>query len=353
MYASVHIENKVTIEEVLGILKDNLLVNEATVTVTEEPPVGYAPLRPLVWLNLEELLHAWVTPSTSRRYIIDGDGNVFTVAVTASVDPMGKSVSTVTAKSVRPYTDEDYSICNTTTRVKDIPAGFFVGDHGYSDARSGGRHLNDTPVGRALSETASDIVAFAKDKEVEPVVHRFFSSPEYCEAKISELLAEESTRRVSGACDLVNHRGAVIGRKVTVSRDMCRTAILKFIVALAGLDTRNDMGTPHGYTKFDDTEPLIWLNALGLNFTKAVYSYVTTPNNEVYLLVAMEDAQLFRVGAPTSTVCAIRIAPRLYNGKKIKPTAVHGNIPISEDMHHSYYGRNIARAVDALLTPIW
>lgn len=157
MYASVHIENKVTIEEVLGILNNHLAINKATVTVTEEPPVGYTPPQLLTWISLDDPADSEAPSNTSKRYIIDNDGNVFTLTVTAIADPLGKYYSIVTARSVIPYTDEEYSMFNTIARMSDLPKSVRHGDHGYSDARSGGRHLNNTPVGRALSETVHDV----------------------------------------------------------------------------------------------------------------------------------------------------------------------------------------------------
>jgi hypothetical protein len=350
MYASVHIENKVAIEEVLGILKDNLSINETTVTVTTEPPVGYVPPRPLTWVSSDSLSDVEVSPSASRRYITDNEGNVFMLAVTSTVTPLGEPLSTVTAKSIVPYTDEEYDICNTTTHVSKLPNSLLAGDHGYSDERSGGRHLNETAVGRALSETVHDVIALAKDKEVElEPEHAYVLPPDYL---IKSIFNPLSIHLVGSSHDLVNQYGAVIGHKVIINRNMCRKTILDFIVALAGLDARSDMGTPSGYARFDAVEPLTSLSELGLNFVKGTYSYVTTPNNEVYLIVAQEDAKLFATSTPTSTVCAIRIAPPVYWGEKIEPTVPYGNVPISEDMRHSYYGRNIARAVDSLLTPV-
>lgn len=72
----------------------------------------------------------------------------------------------------------------------------------------------------------------------------------------------------------------------------------------------------------------------------------------LYLYYVCDLFHMISGCTPTSTVCAIRVAPPTYWGEKIKPTVVYGNVSISEDMKHSYYGRNIARAVDALLTPI-
>ena len=350
MYASVHIENKVTIEEVLGILKDNLSINDATVTVTTEPPVGYKPPRPLTWVSAGSPLDNEVTPNTSKRYITDNEGNVFTIAVTSTVTPLGESLSTVTAKSIVPYTDEEYDICNTTTRVSKLPNSLLVGDHGYSDERSGGRHLNETAVGRSLAETVHGMVMYAKEKEVELEPEQtYILPPDYI---IKSITSPLHLHLAGSAYDLVNQYGAIVGHKVIINRNMCRTAILDFIVALAGLDTRNDMGTPSGYARFGAVEPLTSLSEVGLNFVEGAYSYVTTPNNEVYLIVTLEDAKLFATSAPTSTVCVIRVAPPVYWGEKIKPTVAYGDVPVSEDMRHSCYGRNIARAVDALLTPI-
>lgn len=351
MYASVHIENKVTIEEVLKLLLDNLLTSEMTTTIatiTTEPPAGYKPPQPLTWVSVDDPADSEAPTNTSRRYIIDNEGNVFMLAVTSTVNPLGVPSSTVTAKSVAPYTDEEYDICNTTTRVSKLPNSLLAGDHGYSDERSGGRHLNETAVGRSLAETVHGMVVYAKEKEMEPEPeHTYILPSDYIIKSIISPL-----HLVGSAYDLVNQYGAIVGHKVIINRNMCRTAILDFIVALAGLDTRSDMGTPSGYARFDAVEPLTSLSELGLNFVEGAYSYVTTPNNEVYLLITQENANLFATSTPTSTVCAIRVAPPTYWGEKIKPTVVYGNVSISEDMKHSYYGHNIARAVDALLTPI-
>lgn len=357
MYASVHIENKVTIEEVLKLLLDNLLNSEMTTTITTittEPPVGYKPPQPLTWVSVDDPADSEAPTNTSKRYIIDNEGNVFMLAVTSTITPLGEPLSTVTAKSVVPYTDEEYDICNTTTHVSKLPNSLLVGDHGYSNERSGGRHLNETTVGHALSETVHDVITLAKDKEVElEPEHAYVLPPDYIiKSILRPLLDKESIHLVGSSYDLVNQYGAIIGHKVIINRNMCRTAILGFIVALAGLDTHKDMGTPSGYARFGASEPLTSLSELGLNFIEGTYSYVTTPNNEVYLIVTQEDAKLFATSTPTSTVCAIRIAPPVYLGEKIKPTVAYGNVPISEDMRHSYYGRNIVRAVDALLTPI-
>lgn len=351
MYESVRVDNKVTLDEVFEILKSHLANRKATVTITTEPPAGYVPPRPLAWVDANALEEGETLFNTSRRYVTDSDGNVFFLAVTASVDALGKPYSIVTAKSVAPYTTEEYDIFNTTTRAYDLPDNLRFSDHGYSGARSGGRNLSRTAVGRALVETVHDVLVFAKDKEVDSG-GVYFISPNYADPSDSDNFNEVPTRRAGIAHDLVNQYNATIGHKVTIGHDVCRFTILNFIVALAGLNPLEDMGAPAGYAKLDKEELANVFEKLELDFIYAVYEYVTTPNNEVYLLIAGEDYKPFNAGVPTFAVCAIRIAPPVYWGEKIEPTVAHGDVPISEDMRHSYYGRNIARAVDALLTPI-
>ena len=352
MYASVHIENKVTIEEVLGILNNHLAINKATVTVTEEPPVGYTPPQLLTWISLDDPADSEAPPNTSKRYIIDNDGNVFTLTVTAIADPLGKYYSIVTARSVIPYTDEEYSMFNTTARMSDLPKSVRHGDHGYSDARSGGRHLNNTPVGRALSETVHDVcVAVLPHNEGEDPKGYFMTNTD-SEVATGRLVAKMPPYSDCGAYALVNQYGVTVGYKVIVAHDLSLSTILESIISSAGLNVDNDMGYPHGYANCSAADGAYLLNKVRLSFSECTFAYITTPNNEVYLLAAGKDAQPFATGAPASTVCAIRIAPPVYWGEKIAPTVAYGNIPISEDMGHSYYGRSIARAVDALLTPI-
>lgn len=355
MYASVHIENKVTIEEVLKLLLDNLLTSEMTTTIatiTTEPPAGYKPPQLLTWVSVDDPANSEAPANTSKRYIIDNEGNVFTLTVTAVADPHGKYYSIVTAKSVAAYTAEEYSIFNTTTRLSDLPKHLRSGEHGYSYARSGGRHLSESTVGHALSETVRDVaMAVLPHGEGEDPKGYFMTNAD-SEVETGRLVAKMPPYSDCGAYALVNQYGAMVGYKVIVSHDLNYRTILESIIASAGLDTDNDMGYPHGYADCSAAVSTYLLDKLCLSFSEASFAYVTTPNNEVYALSAGKNKQPYATGAPTSTVCAIRVAPSVYLGEKIEPTVAHGNVPISEDMRHSYYGRNIVRAVDALLTPI-
>lgn len=351
MYESVHVDNKVTLDEVLEILKTHLANRKATATITIEPPAGYAPPLPLAWVESNDPEETEVCSNTSRCYVTDSDGNVFFLAVTASVDVLGKPYGIVTAKSVAPYTNEEYDIFNTTTRAYDLPDNLRFSDHGYSGARSGGRNLSRTAVGRALVETVHDVLVSTNDKEVGSE-GAYFISPKYADPSGSGKFNEVPTRRTYIAHDLVNQHGATVGHKVTVPRNMCRPAIFDLIATLARLDTHEGEDTPSGYSKLDTGKLVTLFNKLGLHLVELVCKYITTPNNEVYLFAIGEDYNPFNAGVPACVMCAIRIAPPTYHGGKISPTVIYGNVPVSEDMKHGYYGRKIASALDALMFSI-
>lgn len=350
MYESTHIETTVTPDQVLNIFKKHLEEAGATATIATRPPVGYAEPRLLTWQEADNITTSNSEPA-GRYYITDDDNNVFALNVTggAFAQMLGLEHTTVTAKSLTPYTEDDYRLYNTTTRISDIPQELQVSTHGYNGTRSV-RDLHETPVGEALTQTIYDIVKLpAPDTGVNTntgvlTPGGWFASPE----EIDETLF---TAGHPAAQALVNQRGAVIGYKATLGRCMNHMAAFSFIGALAGLNLDTEMITdtaPAGYAapKIGDI-----LRKLGLNFPTTTFTYFVTRNNETYLLLAGEET--VRVSCEEepricTTVVIIRLTPSTPWYNTATPVTLYGDVPVSGDMRHSYYGRSFSQAAKVL-----
>lgn len=351
MYESAHIENTITSDEVLNILKKHLKEAGVTTTITTHPPVGYVEPHLLTWRDADTINIASEEPA-GRYYITDDDNNVFALNVTggAFAKMLGLERTTVTAKSLTPYTEDDYRLYNTTTRISDIPQELQVSTHGYNGARSAGRELHEIPVGEALARTVHDIVklpvpaAEASMNTGTLTPDGWFASPD----EINETLFTEGH---PAAQALVNQRGAVIGYKATLGRCMNHMTAFSFIGALVGLNLDTEMITdtaPMGYEspKIGDI-----LHKLGLNFPTTTFTYFVTRNNETYLLLAGEESvQVSSEEEPhiCTAICIIRLTPSTPWYNTATPVTLYGDVPVSEDMRHSYYGRALCRATKSL-----
>lgn len=154
-----------------------------------------------------------------------------------------------------------------------------------------------------------------------------------------------------GAYELVDPRGAVLGCKVTLARPMSHMTAFIFIGAHTGLDMDTDLITtpaPAGYATphVGDT-----LDKLGFNFPSATFAYFVTPNNETYMLLAGEEAVCDSENKGSNfctTACVFRVMPRIPWSSKDATVAPYSNIPVSEDMRHSYYGKKLVDSTVAL-----
>lgn len=350
MYESTHVETTVTPDEVLNIFKKHLEEAGAIATISTSPPVGYMEPRLLTWCDADTINVASEEPA-GRYYITDTDNNVFALNITggAFAKMLGLERTTVTAKSLTPYTDDDYRLYNTTTRISDIPQELQVTTHGYNGARSV-RDLHETPVGEALTRTVHDVVKLpAPDTGANTntgilTPGGWFASPE----EIDETVF---TAGHPAAQALVNQCGAVIGYKATLGRSMSHMTAFSFIGALAGLNLDTEMITdtaPAGYStpKIRDI-----LRKLGLNFPTTTFTYFVTRNNETYLLLAGEETvQVSMKEEPRicTTVVIIRLTPSTPWYNTVTPVTLYGDVPVSEDMRHSYYGRSFSQAAKVL-----
>lgn len=350
MYESTQIETTVTPDEALNIFKKHLKEAGVTATITTSAPVGYGAPRLLTWQEADS-----ITPCNSEPagtyYITGEDNNVFVLNVTggAFAKMLGLEHTTVTAKSLTPYTDKDYRLYNTTTRISDIPQELQVSTHGYNGARSV-RDLHETPVGEALTRTVHDIAKLptpnagvnANTGVLTP--GGWFASPE----EIDETVF---TTGHPAAQALVNQRGAVIGYKATLGRYMNHKRAFSFIGALAGLNLDSEVirGTaPAGYAA-----PKIGaiLRKLGLNFPTTTFTYFVTRNNETYLLLAGEETVRVSMKEEPricTTVVILRLTPSTPWYNTATPVTLYGDVPVSEDMRHSYYGRSFSQAAKVL-----
>lgn len=351
MHESTHVETTVTTDEVLNVFEKHLKEAGATATITTRPPVGYMEPRLLAWQDADNITTSNSEP-TGNYYITDDDNNVFALNVTggAFAKMLGLERATVTAKSLTPYTEDDYRLYNTTTRISDIPQELQVSTHGYNGARSAGRELHETPVGEALTRTVHDIVKPpVPDTGVNTntgllIPGGWFASPE----EIDETLF---TAGHPAAQALVNQRGAVIGYKATLGRCMNHMTAFSFTGAVAGLNLDTEMITdtaPAGYAapKIGDI-----LRKLGLNFPTTTFTYFVTRNNETYLLLAGEETvRVSTKGEPRicTTVVIIRLTPSTPWYNAATPVTLYGDVPVSEDMRHSYYGRALCQATKSL-----
>lgn len=350
MYESTNVEATVTPDEVLNIFKKHLKEVDATTTIATRPPVGYVEPRLLTWCDADSINVTSDEP-TGRYYVTDADNNVFALNVTggAFAKMLGLESTSVTAKSLTPYTDDDYRLYNTTTRISDIPQELQVTTHGYNGARSV-RDLHETPVGEALTRTVHDIVKLpvpgteANTNAGVLTPGGWFASPD----EIDETLF---TAGHPAAQALVNQRGAVIGYKATLGRFMNHMTAFSFIGALAGLNLDTEMITdtaPAGYAapKIGDI-----LHKLGLNFPTTTFAYFVTRNNETYLLLAGEESVRVSIKEESricTTVCVIRLTPSAPWYRTDTPVTMYGDVPVSEDMRHSYYGLSFSQAVKVL-----
>ena len=350
MYESTHVETAVTPDEVLNIFKKHLKEVGATATISTRPPIGYAEPRLLTWQEADNITTSNSEPA-GRYYITDDDNNVFTLNVTggAFAQMLGLERTTVTAKSLTPYREDDYRLCNTTTRISDIPQELQVTTHGYNGARSV-RDLHETPVGEALTQTVHDIVklstpnAGANTNTGVLTPGGWFASPE----EIDETLF---TAGHPAAQALVSQHGAVIGHKATLGRSMNHMTAFSFIGALAGLNLDTEMITdtaPAGYAapKIGDI-----LRKLGLNFPTTTFTYFVTRNNETYLLLAGEETVRVSMKEEPricTTVVITRLTPSTPWYNTTTPVTLYGDVPVSEDMRHSYYGRSFSQAAKVL-----
>lgn len=348
MYESTHVETTIAPDDVLNIFKKHLKEMGVTATITTRPPIGYEEPRLLTWCDADSTDVANNEP-TGRYYITDTDNNVFVLNVTggAFAKMLGLERTTVTAKSLTPYTEDDYRLYNTTTRISDIPKELQVSTHGYNGARSV-RDLQETPVGEALTRTVYDIVKFpAPDTEANAntgvsTPGGWFASPE----EIDETLF---TAGHPAAQALVNQHGAVIGYKATLGRCMNHMTAFSFIGALAGLNLDTEMiadTAPAGYAapKIGDI-----LHKLGLNFPTTTFTYFVTRNNETYLLLAGEETVRVSIKEESricTTVCVIRLTPSAPWYHTDTPVTMYGDVPVSEDMRHSYYGLAFSQAAN-------
>lgn len=350
MYESTHIETTVTPDEVLNIFKKHLKEMGVTATITTLPPVGYTEPRLLTWQEADNITTS-NSEQTGRYYITDADNNVFALNVTGGdfAKMLGLERTTVTAKSLTPYTEDDYRLYNTTTRIGDIPQELQVSTHGYNGARSV-RGLHETPVGEALTQTVHDIVKLpAPDTGVNTntgvlTPGGWFASPE-------EIDETAFTAGHPAAQALVNQHGAVIGYKATLGRSMNHMTAFSFIGALAGLNLDTEMITdtaPAGYAapKIGDI-----LRKLGLNFPTTTFTYFVTRNNETYLLLAGEETVRVSMKEEPricTSVVIIRLTPSTPWYNTATPVTLYGDVPVSEDMRHSYYGRSFSQAAKVL-----
>lgn len=350
MYESTQAETTIAPDEVLNIFKKHLKEAGATATITTRPPVGYMEPRLLTWQEADNITTSNSEPA-GRYYITDADNNVFALNVTggAFAKMLGLEHTTVTAKSLTPYTEDDYRLYNTTTRISDIPQELQVSTHGYNGARSV-RDLHETPVGEALTRTVHDIVKLpVPDTGVNTntgvlTPGGWFASPE----EIDETVF---TAGHPAAQALVNQRGAVIGYKATLGRPMNHMTAFSFIGALAGLNLDTELITdtaPAGYAapKIGDI-----LRKLGLNFPTTTFTYFVTRNNETYLLLAGEETvRVSREEEPRicTTVVIIRLTPSIPWYNTATPVTLYGDVPVSEDMRHSYYGCALCQATKSL-----
>lgn len=350
MYESAHIENTITSDEVLNIFKKHLKEAGVTATITTRPPVGYVEPHLLTWCDADTINVANEEPA-GRCYITDDDNNVFALNVTggAFAKMLGLEHTTVTAKSLTPYTEDDYRLYNTTTRISDIPQELQVSTHGYNGARSE-RELHETPVGEALTRTVHDIVKLpVPDTEANTntgvlIPGGWFASPE----EIDETLF---TAGHPAAQALVSQHGAVIGYKATLGRFMNHMTAFSFIGALAGLNLDTEMITdtaPIGYEppKIGDI-----LRKLGLNFPTTTFTYFVARNNETYLLLAGEETVRVSMKEEPricTSVVIIRLTPSTPWYNTTTPVSLYGDVPVSEDMRHSYYGRALCLATKNL-----
>lgn len=350
MYESTHVETAVTPDEVLNIFKKHLKEAGTTATIATHPPVGYVEPRLVTWQEADNITTS-NSESAGRYYITDADNNVFALNITggAFAKMLGLERATVTAKSLTPYTEDDYRLYNTTTRISDIPQELQVTTHGYNGARSV-RDLHETPVGEALTRTVHDIVKLhLPDTGVNTntgvlTPGGWFASPE----EIDETLF---TAGHPAAQALVNQRGTVIGYRATLGRSMNHMTAFSFIGALAGLNLDTEMITdtaPTGYAapKIGDI-----LHKLGLNFPTTTFTYFVTRNNETYLLLAGEEtvrASMKEEPRICTTVVIIRLTPSTPWYNTATPVTLYGDVPVSEDMRHSYYGRSFSQAAKVL-----
>lgn len=350
MYESTHVETTIAPDDVLNIFKKHLKEMGVTAMITTRPPIGYEEPRLLTWCDADTINVASEEPA-GRYYITDDDNNVFALNVTggAFAQMLGLEHTTVTAKSLTPYTEDDYRLYNTTTRISDIPQELQVSTHGYNGARSV-RELQETPVGEALTRTVHDIVKLpAPGTEANTntgvlTPGGWFASPE----KIDETLFTAGHPTTQA---LVNQCGAVIGYKATLGRSMNHMTAFSFIGALAGLNLDTEMITdtaPAGYAapKIGDI-----LHKLGLKFPTTTFTYFVTRNNETYLLLAGEET--VRVSSEEepricTTVVIIRLTPSTPWYNTTTPITLYGDVPVSEDMRHSYYGRALYLAMMSL-----
>ena len=350
MYESTNVETTATPDEVLSIFKKHLEEAGATATITTRPPVGYAEPRLLTWQEADSITTS-NSESAGRHYITDADNNVFALNFTggAFAKMLGLERTTVTAKSLTPYTEDDYRLYNTTTRISDIPKKLQVTPHGYNGARSV-RDLHETPVGEALTRTVHDIVKLpVPDTGVN--THTGVLTPGGWFASPDEMDETLFTAGHPAAQALVNQRGAVIGYKATLGRSMNHMTAFSFIGALAGLNLDTEMITdtaPAGYAapKIGDI-----LHKLGLNFPTTTFTYFITRNNETYLLLAGEETVRVSMKEEPricTTIVIIRLTPSTPWCNTATPVTLYGDVPVSEDMRHSYYGRSFSQAAKVL-----
>lgn len=350
MHESTHVETTVTTDEVLNVFEKHLKETGATATITTRPPEGYMEPRLLAWQDADNITTSNSEPA-GNYYITDDDNNVFALNVTggAFAKMLGLERTTVTAKSLTPYTEDDYRLYNTTTRISDILQELQVSTRGYNGARSV-RDLHETPVGEALTRTVHDIVKLpAPGTEANTntgvlIPGGWFASPD----EIDETLF---TAGHPAAQALVNQRGAVIGYKATLGRCMNHMTAFSFIGALAGLNLDAEMITDTAPMGYESPKIGNILHKLGLNFPTTTFAYFVTRNNETYLLLAGEESvQVSSEEEPhiCTAICIIRLTPSTPWYNTATPVTLYGDVPVSEDMRHSYYGRALCRATKSL-----
>lgn len=81
------------------------------------------------------------------------------------------------------------------------------------------------------------------------------------------------------------------------------------------------------------------------------FTCFVTRNNETYLLLAGEET--VRVSSEEepricTTVVIIRLTPSTPWYNTATPVTLYGDVPVSEDMRHSYYGRSFTQAAKVL-----
>jgi len=124
-----------------------------------------------------------------------------------------------------------------------------------------------------------------------------------------------------------------------------------FIGALVGLNLDTEMitgTTPAGYAapKIGDI-----LRKLRLNFPITTFAYFATRNNETYLLLAGEETVRVSMKEEPricTTVVIVRLTPSTPWYNTVTPVTLYGDVPVSEDMRHSYYGRALCQATRSL-----